>query len=58
MAKSSRKTADKKAIRRAIRKADPTREPPTVGKPVIIDPADEEKASRRQTKRSQNRAAD
>ena len=26
-----------KAIRRAIRKSDPTHEPPTVGKPVIID---------------------
>jgi hypothetical protein len=26
------------AIRRAIAKSDPTKEPPTVGKPVIIDP--------------------
>lgn len=28
-----------KAVRRAIAKANPTKEPPTVGKPVIIDPA-------------------
>jgi hypothetical protein len=27
-----------KAVRRAIAKSDPTKEPPTVGKPVIIDP--------------------
>ena len=26
------------AIRRAIAKSDPSKEPPTVGKPVIIDP--------------------
>jgi hypothetical protein len=27
-----------KAVRRAIAKSNPTKEPPTVGKPVIIDP--------------------
>jgi len=27
-----------KALRRAIAKSNPTKEPPTVGKPVIIDP--------------------
>jgi hypothetical protein len=30
-----------KAIQRAIRKDNPAKEPPTVGKPVIIDPPDE-----------------
>ena len=61
MAKSSKKSvsdaAADKAIRRAIRKTDPTDEPPTVGKPVIIDPA-EERAATRAGKRSQHRAAD
>jgi hypothetical protein len=33
-----------KAIRRAIAKSDPTKEPPTVGKPVIIDPVAPAKA--------------
>jgi hypothetical protein len=27
-----------RAVRRAISKSNPTKEPPTVGKPVIIDP--------------------
>jgi hypothetical protein len=37
------KQADKaaKAVQRAIRKDNPAKEPPTVGKPVIIDPTDE-----------------
>jgi hypothetical protein len=30
-----------KAVRRAIRKDNPAKEPPTVGKPVIIDPTDQ-----------------
>ena len=30
-----------KAVQRAIRKDNPAKEPPTVGKPVIIDPPDE-----------------
>jgi hypothetical protein len=30
-----------KAMRRAIRKDNPAKVPPTVGKPVIIDPPDE-----------------
>ena len=42
MAKSPKKpvsaTEAGKTIRRAIRKTDPTHEPPMVGKPVIIDP--------------------
>ena len=40
-AKKPRRTSSQgaKAVRRAIAKANPTREPPTVGKPVIIDPA-------------------
>lgn len=29
-----------KAVQRAIKKDNPAKEPPTVGKPVIIDPAD------------------
>jgi hypothetical protein len=32
-----------KAVQRAIRKDNPAEEPPTVGKPVIIDPTDEAK---------------
>jgi hypothetical protein len=32
-----------KAVQRAIRKDNPAKEPPTVGKPVIIDPPDEAK---------------
>ena len=32
-----------KAVQRAIRKDNPAKEPPTVGKPVIIDPPDEVK---------------
>jgi hypothetical protein len=30
-----------KALQRAIKKDNPAKEPPTVGKPVIIDPSDE-----------------
>ena len=45
MAKSPKKPvsapAAGKAIRRAIRKSDLTHEPPTVGKPVIVEPAEE-----------------
>jgi len=33
-----------KAVRRAIAKSDLTKEPPTVGKPVIIDPVAPAKA--------------
>ena len=32
-----------KAVQRAIKKDNPAKEPPTVGKPVIIDPPDEGK---------------
>jgi hypothetical protein len=32
-----------KSVQRAIRKDNPPKEPPTVGKPVIIDPPDEAK---------------
>jgi hypothetical protein len=32
-----------KAVQRAIRKDNPAKEPPTVGKPIIIDPPDETK---------------
>ena len=32
-----------KAVQRAIKKDNPTKEPPTVGKPVIIDPPDDGK---------------
>ena len=30
-----------KAVQRAIRQDNPAKEPPTVGKPVIIDPPDQ-----------------
>ena len=46
MAKRPKKEADEKAIRRAIRKTDIRQEPPTVGKPVIIDPAEKKPAVR------------
>ena len=39
--KNSAKSA--KAVQRAIRKDNPAKEPPNVGKPVIIDPADDAK---------------
>ena len=39
--KSKSDAGTSKAIRRAIRKSDPTHELPIVGKPVIIDPAEE-----------------
>lgn len=40
-AKKPRRTSNKgaKAVQRAIAKANPTKEPPIVGKPVISDPA-------------------
>ena len=44
MTKSSKKVRSNKAlqaIRRAIRRSDPTHEPPTVGKPVIVDPPED-----------------
>jgi hypothetical protein len=41
-----------KAIRRAIRKSDPTHEPPTVGKPVIVDPVQEKSETERGDKNS------
>ena len=57
MAKSLQKpvsdAAADKAIRRAIRKTDLTHEPPTVGKPVIIDPAEEKAATRAGKKKSE-----
>jgi hypothetical protein len=34
-----------KAVQRAIKKDNPAKEPPTVGKPVIIDPPDVAKPS-------------
>jgi hypothetical protein len=34
-----------KAVQRAIKKDNPAKEPPTVGKPVIIDPADDARPS-------------
>ena len=37
-----------KAMRRAIRKDNPVKEPPTVGKPVIIDPPDETRPARKE----------
>jgi hypothetical protein len=37
-ARRSAKSAQ--AIRRAIQRTNPVKEPPTVGKPVIIDPAE------------------
>jgi len=49
MSKPTRRQADKragkaaKAVQRAIRKDNPVKESPTVGKPVIIDPPDEKK---------------
>mgnify|MGYP003694533707 CR=1 FL=1 len=33
-----RSSTGAKAVRRAIARSNPTKEPPTVGKPVIIDP--------------------
>jgi len=33
-----RSGAEARAVRRAIARSDPTKEPPTVGKPVITDP--------------------
>jgi hypothetical protein len=33
-----RSGAEARLVRRAIAKSDPTKEPPTVGKPVISDP--------------------
>jgi hypothetical protein len=37
-----------RAVQRAIKKDNPTKEPPTVGKPVIIDPPDEGKPAVRE----------
>ena len=57
MAKASDKavagTANDRAVRRAIRKSDLTSEPPTVGKPVIIDPVEEPKTGRGEEKSDQ-----
>ena len=57
MAKSPKKpvsdTAADKALRDAIRKTDLTHEPPTVGKPVIIDPAEEKTGTAAEEKRSE-----
>jgi hypothetical protein len=53
MPKLTRRQADEragkaaKAVQRAIRKGDPSKEPPIVGKPVIIDPPDVKKPSRK-----------
>jgi hypothetical protein len=38
--RSNRSTKGAKAVQRAIVKSNPTKEPPTVGKPVIVDPAE------------------
>ena len=57
MAQSPKKpvvgAAADKAIRRAIRKSDLTHEPPTVGKPVIIDPAEEKAYTQAEEKKSE-----
>ena len=59
MAKSPKKpvgrSAADKAMRRAIRKSDLTHEPPTVGKPVIIDPAEENADTQVDDKKSEPR---
>jgi hypothetical protein len=47
-----------RALQRAIRKDNPAKEPPTVGKPVIVDPAEPSVGSirgKRQTKRKESR---
>ena len=46
-------SAADKAIRRAIRKSDLTHEPPTVGSPVIIDPAEEKADTQVDDKKSE-----
>lgn len=43
MTKSDKKKSDE-MVDRAIDKTDPVKEPPTVGKPVIIDPSAEPRA--------------
>lgn len=51
MQERTRRQADKptgkaaNALQRAIRKDNPVKEPPTVGKPVIIDPPDAKKTA-------------
>jgi hypothetical protein len=54
--RQSRTAKAAKAVQRAIRKDNPAKEPPTVGKPVIIDPAvpdpGERKRQRKQNKES------
>jgi hypothetical protein len=37
--RSSKQNKPGSALPRAIKKSDPLKEPPTVGKPVIVDPA-------------------
>ena len=44
--KSARTAKAAKAVQRAIRKDNPANEPPTVGKPVIVDPADQTRTSK------------
>jgi hypothetical protein len=47
-----------RAVQRAIRRDNPAKEPPTVGKPVIVDPAGPPPGptdNERQTKRRNNR---
>ena len=56
MAKSPNKTVSDtadKAILDAIRKSDLTHEPPTVGKPVIIDPVEERADTAAEEKKSE-----
>ena len=44
-----------KAVRRAIARSNPLRDPPTVGKPVISDPAEPGRASAERGKRGGKR---
>lgn len=41
---SERSSKSAKAMRRAIAKSNLAKEPPTVGKPVIVEPAEAERA--------------
>src|SRR5262245_25264584 len=50
--RSSRATKAEKAVQRAIAKSKPTKEPPTVGKPVIVDPAEPRRSVPARSKRS------
>jgi hypothetical protein len=47
-----RATRAAKAVQRAIEKDNPAKEPPTVGKPVIIDPPEDAKPAVRDLDKS------